>query len=58
MPAGSHEILEPTRQAVERRACVLLAQLQELGNETATKAANADAMPAQVESELENSRAP
>jgi serine/threonine-protein kinase HipA len=58
MPAGSHEILEPTRQAVERRACVLLAQLQELGNETATKAANADAMPAQVESELENSGAP
>jgi len=58
MPAGSHEILEPTRQAVERRACVLLAQLQELGNETATKAANADAVPAQVESELENSGAP
>ena len=58
MPAGSHEILEPTRQAVERRACVLLAQLQELGNETATKAANAGAMPAEVEAELESGGAP
>jgi serine/threonine-protein kinase HipA len=58
MSAGSHEILEPTRQAVERRACVLLAQLQEVGSETATEAANADALPAQVESELESSGAP
>jgi serine/threonine-protein kinase HipA len=29
MPAGGHDILEPTREAVERRACALLAQLQE-----------------------------
>jgi serine/threonine-protein kinase HipA len=29
MPAGPHEILEPTREAVERRACALLAKLQE-----------------------------
>jgi serine/threonine-protein kinase HipA len=58
MPAGSHEILEPTRQAVERRACVLLAQLQELGDETATKVANAAALPAEKESELEGNGAP
>jgi serine/threonine-protein kinase HipA len=29
MPAGPHDILEPTREAVERRGCVLLAQLQQ-----------------------------
>jgi hypothetical protein len=34
MPADPHEILVPTREAVERRACLLLAQLQEL-DETA-----------------------
>lgn len=28
MPAGPHDILETTREAVERRACALLAQLQ------------------------------
>ena len=39
MPGGPHEILGPTRQAVERRAGVLLAQLQELGDEAAAKAA-------------------
>jgi serine/threonine-protein kinase HipA len=39
MPGGPHEILGPTRQAVERRAGVLLAQLQELGDEAAVKAA-------------------
>jgi serine/threonine-protein kinase HipA len=38
MPGGAHEILGATRQAVERRAGVLQAQLQELGDE-ATKAA-------------------
>jgi serine/threonine-protein kinase HipA len=58
MPAGSHEILEPTRQAVERRACVLLAQLQELGNETATKAAHTGALSVEEGSELEGSGAP
>jgi serine/threonine-protein kinase HipA len=39
MPGGAHEILEPTRQAVERRARVLQAQLQELGDEAASKSA-------------------
>jgi hypothetical protein len=29
MPAGPHEILEPAREAIERRACKMLAQLQE-----------------------------
>jgi serine/threonine-protein kinase HipA len=58
MPAGSHEILEPTRQAVERRACVLLAQLKELGNETATKAAHTDALSVEEGSELEGSGSP
>jgi serine/threonine-protein kinase HipA len=58
MPAGSHEILEPTRQAVERRACVLLAQLQEVGNETATKAGHTGALSVGEESELEGSGAP
>jgi serine/threonine-protein kinase HipA len=33
MPAGTHVILDQTRQAVERRAKVLFAQLQELGDE-------------------------
>ena len=42
MPAGSHEVLAPTRQAVEQRARLLLTQLQELGNEVAIKAARAD----------------
>jgi len=46
MPAGSHDILEPTRQAVEHRARVLLAQLQEL------KAPNADPRSAEGETDL------
>jgi serine/threonine-protein kinase HipA len=33
MPAGTHVILDQTRQAVERRAHALLAQLQELGGD-------------------------
>ena len=33
MPAGTPEILDRTRQAVERRARIVLAQLQELGND-------------------------
>ena len=37
MPAGGHIILSQTRQAVERRAHLLLAQLLEPGNETAVK---------------------
>jgi serine/threonine-protein kinase HipA len=58
MPAGSHELLEPARQAVERRACLLLAQLQELGNEAAMKAAHPDAWPTEQEAEMEGSRVP
>jgi serine/threonine-protein kinase HipA len=37
MPAGAHDILEPTREAVERRACLLLARLQELDETAAQK---------------------
>jgi serine/threonine-protein kinase HipA len=33
MPAGNHEILDSTREAVERRARLLLAQLQEVGSD-------------------------
>jgi hypothetical protein len=33
MPAGTHVMLDQTRQAVERRANVLIAQLQELEGE-------------------------
>ena len=33
MPAGGHAILDQTRQAVERRARTLLAQLQEFGGD-------------------------
>jgi hypothetical protein len=33
MPAGGHAILDQTRQAVERRARALLAQLQDLGGD-------------------------
>jgi serine/threonine-protein kinase HipA len=39
MPGGAHEILAPTRQAVERRARVLQGQLQELADEATTKSA-------------------
>jgi serine/threonine-protein kinase HipA len=39
MPGGDHEILGPTRQAVERRARALQAQLQEPRDEAATKSA-------------------
>jgi serine/threonine-protein kinase HipA len=38
MPAGSHVILDQTRQAVERRASTLLGQLQELGEEAHAEA--------------------
>jgi serine/threonine-protein kinase HipA len=33
MPAGTHEVLDQTREAIERRARILLAQLQELGDD-------------------------
>src|SRR5215475_5889701 len=39
MPGGAHDILGPTRQAVERRARVLQAQMQELADEATSKPA-------------------
>jgi hypothetical protein len=33
MPAGTHEVLDQTREAVERRARILVAQLQEFGDD-------------------------
>ena len=47
MPAGTHAILDQARQAVERRARALLAQLQELGDESAVKAVDADGKTAE-----------
>jgi len=57
MPAGPHELLKPTRQAIERRARLLLARLQELGDEEALKAAHPNAQPAEQEGKLEGNRA-
>jgi serine/threonine-protein kinase HipA len=37
MPAGRHAILCQTRQAIERRARALLAQLQEFGGDAVTE---------------------
>jgi serine/threonine-protein kinase HipA len=37
MPAGTHAVLDQTRQAVQRRARCLLTQLQELEDEVTTK---------------------
>jgi serine/threonine-protein kinase HipA len=48
MPAGPHEILNRTRQAVERRARALLAQLQELGDESAVKVIDEETEPAET----------
>jgi serine/threonine-protein kinase HipA len=42
MPAGAHAILGQARQAVERRARALLAQLHESGSESAAKAVHAE----------------
>jgi serine/threonine-protein kinase HipA len=39
MPAGAHLILDKTREAVERRASLVLAQLQELGDGPASEEA-------------------
>ena len=43
MPAGNHAILVQARQAVERRARALLAQLQELGDGSGVRAVDAEA---------------
>jgi len=53
MPAGTHEVLEPTRQAVERRARALLAQLQDGEDEVSIKAVDADTRPPDKEPVLE-----
>jgi serine/threonine-protein kinase HipA len=50
MPAGPHEILEPAREAIERRACKLLAQLQEPANAAAAKGDLSDVRPVAQES--------
>jgi serine/threonine-protein kinase HipA len=42
MPSGPHAILDQTRQAVDRRARTLLVQLQDLGDESAVKALDAE----------------
>jgi serine/threonine-protein kinase HipA len=58
MPAGSHDILAPTREAIERRACVLLARLQEAGNDAAGNDAPSDVRPAGQASELHGGVSP
>lgn len=58
MAGGSHDILEPTRLAVERRAGVVLAQLQEPANEPTVKSAGADSWSAEEKPELEGSGIP
>jgi serine/threonine-protein kinase HipA len=45
MPAGTHAILDQTRDAVERRARTLLAQLQELGEDSAVEIVDATHEP-------------
>ena len=42
MPAGTHEILDRTRSAVERRAAALLARLHEFANEPAAESADTE----------------
>jgi serine/threonine-protein kinase HipA len=42
MPAGGHAILDQTRQAVERRAGVILAQLEELGGDPVAEAVDGE----------------
>jgi serine/threonine-protein kinase HipA len=56
MPAGPHEILEPAREAIERRACRLLAQLQEPANNAAGKGASAEVPMAGHEPALKGDR--
>jgi serine/threonine-protein kinase HipA len=48
MPAGPHAILQQTRQAVERRARTLIAQLQELADEPPAKAIDLETEPAEA----------
>jgi serine/threonine-protein kinase HipA len=54
MPGGGHSILSPTRQAVERRARLILAQLHELeGSSIAAAADDACSEHAEEEAEVE-----
>jgi serine/threonine-protein kinase HipA len=55
MPAGNHSILVQARQAVERRARALLAQLHELGDESAVKTIDAEAKGAYYPESPQNS---
>jgi serine/threonine-protein kinase HipA len=52
MPAGNHAILYHARQAVERRACRLLTQLQEFENEPAIKVIDEEAGHIEQEAEV------
>jgi serine/threonine-protein kinase HipA len=52
MPTGAHAILDQTRQAVERRARALLAQLQELGDESSVNAVGEETEPAEEAAEV------
>jgi hypothetical protein len=42
MPAGTHEVLDQTRSAVERRATALLARLHEFADEPAAESVDAE----------------
>jgi serine/threonine-protein kinase HipA len=53
MPAGSHEILEPTRLAVQRQAQGLLDRLQELSDEAAIRPVKTENLAAENVPELE-----
>jgi serine/threonine-protein kinase HipA len=46
MPAGTHDVLEQTRQAVKRRAEAIIAQLEELGGQAYL--ASSQGVPEQV----------
>jgi serine/threonine-protein kinase HipA len=48
MPAGAHEVLDKTREAVERRAHTILAQLPSLGDELGDKFIEEKAEPAET----------
>jgi len=49
MPAGTHEVVDQTREVVERRARILLGQLQELGGDPVKAAGKAGTAVAEEE---------
>lgn len=57
MPAGAHEVLFETRQTIERRAHVLLAQLQDLGGHSIDGAFEERAMNPPTTVDVENETA-